>query len=136
MLQEKGISIRDALNKFNHWSDKSDLLVGHNVSFDKRMVMVEGLRNIIRINIHDTYCTMKNSIELCKIPRVGKNGETYLKYPTLTELHIELFKTKPKNTHNALIDILLCMRCFCKIELRKDISRINRTIRLMLRETC
>ena len=79
---------------------------------------------------------MKNSIELCKIPRVGKNGETYLKYPTLTELHIELFKTKPKNTHNALIDILLCMRCFCKIELRKDISRINRTIRLMLRETC
>jgi hypothetical protein len=29
---------------------------------------------------------------------------------------------------------LICMRCFCKIELKKDISRINRTIRVMLRD--
>ena len=40
----------------------------------------------------------------------------------------------PKNTHNALIDILLCMRCFIQLELKQDISRINRTIRLMLRD--
>jgi len=134
MLHEKGITIQDALYKFNHWSESSDLLVGHNVSFDKRMIMVEGIRNKIRMSIHDTYCTMKNSIDLCKIERIGKNGDKYFKYPSLSELHIELFKKEPKNTHNALIDILLCMRCFCKMELRKDISRINRTIRFMLKE--
>lgn len=134
MLADKGISIEQALEKFNKFSEMSDLLVGHNVSFDKRMVMVEGIRNKIRMNIHATYCTMKNSVELCKIQRFWPNGDMYFKYPTLSELHDELFKKIPKNTHNALIDILICMRCFVKIELRKDICAINRTIRTMMRE--
>lgn len=133
-MTDKGIPIQEALNKFNRFSDKSDLLVAHNVSFDKRMLMVDGIRNKIRMNIHDTFCTMKNSIELCKIEKIGKNGAPYFKFPTLSELHYELFKKIPKNTHNALIDILICMRCFIQIELKKDITRINRTIRLMMRE--
>ena len=131
-----GISIIDALHKFNEFADKCDLLVGHNVSFDKRMVMVEGIRNKIHMTINDTFCTMKNSVDICKIERIGKDGEKYFKYPTLSELHNILFKKEPKNTHNALIDILICMRCFCKTELKKDISRINRTIRVMLRDAC
>ena len=134
MLADKGIPIEQALEKFNKFSEMSDLLVGHNVSFDKRMVIVEGIRNKIRVNVHDTYCTMKISVELCKIERFWPNGDAYFKYPTLSELHNELFQKIPKNTHNALIDILICMRCFVKIELRKDICRINRTIRTMMRE--
>jgi len=134
ILLDKGIPIKDALDKFNNFATTVDLLVGHNVSFDKRMVIVEGIRNKIKMNVHDTYCTMKNSVELCKIEREWPDGNKYFKYPTLTELHKELFKTTPKNTHNALIDILICMRCFVQIELQKDICRINRTIRLMMRE--
>jgi DNA polymerase III epsilon subunit-like protein len=134
ILDSKGIPIQDALEKFNKFATMSDLLVGHNVSFDKRMVIVEGIRNKIRMNVHDTYCTMKNSVEICKIECVGQNGDKYFKYPTLSELYNELFKKTPKNTHNALIDILICMRCFVKIELRKDICAINRTIRTMMRE--
>jgi DNA polymerase III epsilon subunit-like protein len=133
-LNKKGISIEESLQKFNSWSEKCDLLVGHNVSFDKRMVMVEGIRNKIRMNIQDTYCTMKQSTEICKIEREFPDGTKYFKYPSLSELYQHLFNHIPKNTHNALIDILICMRCFCKIELKKDISRINRTIRFMLRE--
>ena len=134
LLSSKGIPIEHALEKFNRFSDMSDVLVGHNVSFDKRRVRVGGIRNKIRMNLHDTYCTMKNSVELCKIQRFWPNGDMYFKYPTLSELHDELFKKIPKNTHNALIDILICMRCFVKIELRKDICAINRTIRTMMRE--
>jgi DNA polymerase III epsilon subunit-like protein len=133
-LNKKGISIEKSLQKFNNWAEKCDLLVGHNVSFDKRMVMVEGIRNKIRMNIQDTYCTMKQSTEICKIEREFPDGTKYFKYPSLSELYEHLFNHTPKNTHNALIDILICMRCFCKIELKKDISRINRTIRFMLRE--
>ncbi len=133
-LNKKGISIEESLQKFNSWSEKCDLLVGHNVSFDKRMVMVEGIRNKIRMNIQDTYCTMKQSTEICKIEREFPDGTKYFKYPSLSELYEHLFNHIPKNTHNALIDILICMRCFCKKELKKDISRINRTIRFMLRE--
>ena len=134
MLKD-GVPISVALAKFNLHANKCDLLVAHNVSFDKRMLMVEGIRSKIRMNISDTYCTMKNSIELCKIEAVSRTGEKYFKYPKLAELHYELFKKIPKNTHNALIDILICLRCFCKMELNKDISRINRPIRLMLRAT-
>jgi len=134
LLIERGISIQDALYKFNTFTTQSDLLVGHNVSFDKRMVIVEGIRNKIKMNVDDTYCTMRNSVELCKIEREWPDGNKYFKYPTLSELYEELFKITPKNTHNALIDILICMRCFVKIELRKDICAINRTIRTMMRE--
>ena len=134
-LSSKGISIEEALNKFNQHSDKSDLLVGHNISFDKRMIMVEGIRNKIKMTVNETYCTMKNGVDICKIERIGQNGDKYFKFPTLSELHNELFKKIPKNTHNALIDILICMRCFIQMELKKDISRINRTIRYMLKDT-
>ena len=132
----KGIHRREALHKFNEIADKCDLLVGHNVSFDKRMILVEAIRNKLKVNISETYCTMRNSVNICKIEKINRDGEKYFKYPTLSELHEHLFKKIPKNTHNALIDILICMRCFCKIELKKDISRINREIRMMLRNTC
>lgn len=130
-----GINIVQALEKFNRHAEKVDLLVGHNVSFDKRMLMVEGVRNKIRVNITDTYCTMKNSINLCKIETTSRSGEKYFKYPKLSELYMTLFETEPKNTHNALVDILICLRCFCKMELKMDVSEKNRTIRLMLRQS-
>jgi len=133
-LTNKGISIVDALHKFNHFADNCDLLIGHNVSFDKRMVIVEGVRNKIKMTHNDTYCTMKNSIKLCNIEKTWANGDKYLKYPKLSELHYKLFQLEPKNTHNAINDVLICLRCFCKMELKKDISRINRLLRLMLRE--
>ncbi len=128
-----GIDIENALKKFNYYSNNSELVVGHNVSFDKRMLMVEGIRNKIRVDISESYCTMKNSIELCKIEKVGKDGEKYYKYPTLSELYEKLFNIIPKNTHDALIDNLICMRCFCKMELKKDISETNEKIRDLLK---
>ena len=130
---KKGIDIENALKKFNHYSNNSELVVGHNVSFDKRMLMVEGIRNKIRVDISESYCTMKNSIELCKIEKIGNNGEKYYKYPTLSELYKKLFDIIPKNTHDALIDNLICMRCFCKMELKKDISETNEKIRDLLK---
>lgn len=132
---KKGKNIAEVLDSFNNWSKQCDLLVAHNISFDKKMLMVEGIRNKIKVDIHDTFCTMKNSIDLCHIEKEFENGDKYLKYPSLSELHNHLFDRVPQNTHNALIDILICMRCFCKMELKIDISRINRTIRMMLKQT-
>ncbi len=133
MLNE-GITIKEALHKFNEYSKHCDLIVGHNVSFDKRMVIVEGIRNKINMEMGETYCTMRNSTEICKIEKINPEGEKYFKFPSLSELHFHLFKKIPKNTHNALIDILICLRCYCKIELKKDITRINREVRTWMRE--
>ena len=77
-----GKSIREILNKFNICLQKADIIVGHNISFDKRMIMVECIRNKIpqyftyynfgnKIQKYE-YCTMKRSVELCKLPYKNK----------------------------------------------------------------
>jgi DNA polymerase III epsilon subunit-like protein len=133
-MLDKGINIIDALEKFNYFSSVSDLLVGHNISFDKRMIFVEGIRNKIHMNITDTYCTMKNCAEFYGYQIPVKTGKIYYKYPKLNELYKKLFNKIPKNTHNSLIDVLLCLRCFCQYELKKDVTRTNRTLRYMIRQ--
>ena len=122
MCEDRGINIRDALNYFNKAIDKADVLVAHNISFDKRLLMVECMRTKIKQHFTTNgerkpeYCTMKNSTDLCQIPVTNSNtGENYFKFPTLSELHLKLFGTKPNGTHNALADILICLRCYTKV---------------------
>jgi len=126
---EKGISINDALNKFNKELLKADLIIGHNISFDKRMVMVECNRTKIRQKFTNggvrkpEYCTMKNSSELCGIEMTNTvSGEKYFKFPTLAQLYTHLFRMEaPKDLHNALVDVVVCLRCYVKIVYAEDI---------------
>lgn len=134
MLKE-GIPIKEALYKFNKYASSVDILVGHNVSFDKRMVIVEGVRNKIKMIAFNTFCTMKSSTDMCKIEKVNSEGKTYFKYPTLSELYYHLFRKNPTNTHNAIIDVIICLRCYCKIKLDEDISKLNKEIRILLTNT-
>jgi DNA polymerase-3 subunit epsilon len=121
MCEANGIHINDALNYFNKALSNADVVVGHNISFDKRMIMVECSRsnkyqkfttNGVR---KEEYCTMKKGTDVCQITMTTPNGGTYLKFPTLSELHQKLFDYKPLGTHNALIDVLICLRCYVKL---------------------
>lgn len=126
----KGVNIRVALNRFNICLKDCDIAVAHNISFDKRLIMVESIRN--KMSQYFTkgnqkkpeYCTMKNSVDICKIIKINNNNQTYYKYPKLIELYTHLFDSNPSNLHNAFVDILLCLRCYCKIELNNDILTI------------
>ena len=123
----RGLPVKDVLKEFNQMLIASDKVIGHNISFDKRVVMVESIR--LYISQYFTidgarkpeYCTMKNSVDICKIEKVGKDGDKYFKYPSLTELHDKLFQKTPKNVHNSMVDILVCLRCYCKLEHNMDI---------------
>ena len=116
-----GINIIDALNDFNNNLMKADLIVGHNIAFDKQLLMVECMRNKItqKFTVNGSrkkeYCTMKNGSEICKILKTSNAGQTYFKYPTLTELHVKLFETTPNGAHDALVDVLICLHCYLKI---------------------
>ena len=127
----EGLCIVDVLNKFNSDIKNIDLLVGHNISFDKRIIMVECIRNNIsqyftRNKIKKPeYCTMKESINICKIERISSAGNKYFKFPTLTELYVYLFKHSPKVVHNSLADILICLRCYILLSDKVDIININ-----------
>ena len=126
-MLEKGTNIKIALRKFNNILKNSDIVVAHNISFDKRVLMVECIRN--KISQYFTkgdirkleFCTMKNSKNICKIEKINSKGERYFKNPKLSELYYILFREEPKNLHNSFVDVLICLRSYFKISHNIDI---------------
>ena len=82
------------LREFNNYLQKCDIVVGHNISFDKRMIFVECLRNKIEQNFtlfkgkekinKPEYCTMKNTKDFCNLQRLSSKNINYLKLTTVT----------------------------------------------------
>jgi len=142
-LNANGIHIIPALREFNDYLDKCDVVVGHNISFDKRMIFVECLRHKVEQkftkyenNVKITkpeYCTMKNTTEYCNIIALNKTNKTYIKQPKLIELYMVLFPESPipKELHNSLVDILCTFRCYLKYAYNIDIIEINEKIKEM-----
>jgi len=129
--QTEGIPVKFALANLAEHMSESDIIVGHNIIFDKRMLMVELHRNQMKNCLYKNgsaipeYCTMKRSIELCKLPATNKKtGEIYknYKYPTLSELHSQLFCRRPRGTHNAIADVMICLRCYIMLNYKYDIA--------------
>ena len=52
MCKNNGKPIKNVLEDFNNILDKSDLLIGHNLQFDKHMLIVEYVRNRIMHNFN------------------------------------------------------------------------------------
>ena len=139
-LNKNGIHIIPVLKEFNDYLDKCDLVVGHNISFDKRLIFVECLRHKIDQNFtkfvnnqkicKPEYCTMKNSTQFCEIIKLSKTNKTYIKQPKLIELYSKLFLNEPvpKQLHNSLIDILCTLRCYLKYVNNIDIIEVNQKI--------
>jgi DNA polymerase-3 subunit epsilon len=130
--QNEGIPIKQALAQLADNMSDADVIVGHNILFDKRMLMVELTRNKMKNCLYKNglpipeYCTMKRTTDLCKIPTQNKKtGEIYNKYPTLSELHTYLFCKKPRGTHNAIADVMICLRCFVMLNYKYDIASDN-----------
>ena len=140
-LKQHGKDIKEVLKEFNDYLFNSDIVVGHNLSFDKRMIFVECLRNKVDQKftqfIDDEkvckteYCTMRNGTNLCNIIKLNKNNKTYIKTPSLIELYSILFPTSiiPSNLHNSLIDILCTFRCYIKMAHNIDIIEYNITVK-------
>lgn len=127
----KGVDLRQELIEFNRQIMTVDLIIGHNISFDKNIIMVECVRHKIAYNFTKSgvripeYCTMKNSIDLCKIVKYYKNGGKYHKFPKLMELHQHLFNTVPDGLHNSMVDVLACLRCYVKMKLDADLQECS-----------
>lgn len=133
----RGVFLKDELLEFNNTLLEADLIIGHNIEFDKNMIMVECYRHKIINNFtaagqkNNEFCTMKNSINLCKIIKYNSRGEPYYKYPKLMELHKHLFGTIPDGLHNSMIDILVCLRCYGMMKLEIDLFKCEGIIRIL-----
>jgi len=128
--QMSGVPIKQALREFNAAMQEVDLIVGHNIQFDKNLLTVEFKRNKIKNSLYrdghpvPEFCTMKQTVELCKLPFVNKNNTTmsHYKWPTLGELHTCLFNANPRGTHNAIADVMICLRCYVYLQHKYDIA--------------
>ena len=145
VISERGVPIVDALLAFKRALNSCERCVGHNISFDKRLLIVEAIRNkgfdsgdnsYVQFQFKNEFCTMLKSVEICKIEKLRDDGTVYFKYPTLLELHNHLFKKIPNNAHNSKVDVLICLRCYCKLAHDQDLSCHNRQFRRMYREYC
>ena len=62
---------------------RADLVVAHNTSFDFMFLRKEFENLNVLFEPNNSFCSMKNTTALCKIPRSSGNG---YKYPKLSEL--------------------------------------------------
>jgi DNA polymerase III epsilon subunit-like protein len=138
IMDTKGVPIQEALVRARDALGKVDICVGHNVSFDKRFLIVEGIRNSIRMNFPADYCTMKNGKEICKIDFTFSNGAKGFKFPKLMELYEHLFPgiPAPQNLHNSFADTIITLKCYCKMAHDVNLSLDSREFRVLYRENC
>ena len=120
-VDENGLCIKEVLNVFKKELLNTDLLVMHNVNFDKNILMSESYRYDKELyemlkNIK-YYCTMRNTKNICKLPSQYYNG---YKNPKLVELHNVLFPNEilsedDKRFHDAKFDMEITTKCFLNL---------------------
>ena len=91
----------------------ADVMVGHNVSFDRKILGAEFIRNGMEDVLHgkERVCTMYGATKFCNLP--GKFGP---KWPKLIELHRNLFGKDFDGAHDAGADVLACKTCYFELK--------------------
>lgn len=114
VAQEYGVDPREAHDQFMSLLGRAELLIGHNVSFDVRMMRILAARvtgekwdNPLR-----TFCTMRKSTNLVRVlgPR-ARHPEDW-KWPNLGETVQHFFGEPHENAHRARSDCDAAARVF------------------------
>jgi DNA polymerase-3 subunit epsilon len=113
---EIGIPADVAIDLFNHLYVKADLIVAHNVNFDKKITEIAWARRLDWTPIpKPTFCTMNASAPVVNIPPTEKMlaaGFTKPKAPKLEECVKHFFGEELSGAHDAMIDVIACRRVF------------------------
>ena len=145
---ENRATITESIREFMEYVKSSDIVVGHNVQFDRKMVIAELIRLSKEANlpqIEDMMddskfeCTMIETTPICKLKRkieyidkkTGKQNVYYkIKSPKLSEAYQFFFGYEPSGEalHDAIIDVVVCLRVFYKYKYNEDICGKNSKI--------
>ncbi len=111
---KEAVDIIDVLKEYkNDIEQYCSKLVSHNLDFDKHVIKSEFIRHDMIINDIGEYCTMKNTIDYCKItPKV--RGE--YKWPKLEQLYNKCFNEELQNAHNSYYDVENCAKCYFNLK--------------------
>jgi DNA polymerase III epsilon subunit-like protein len=111
--KKEGVSLHKVLPQFNEDVEKSTTVIAHNLDFDLPSIYTEFIRCKLETNLLEKqkFCTMKSQkiVSFCKLPSASGRG---YKWPTLNQLHLQLFETEFTDSHNASADVEACARCY------------------------
>jgi DNA polymerase III subunit epsilon len=126
-LKTHGVSIQTAIGWFRSDCAESDLIVAHNLKFDKATLWAECIR-LVNVGAGDLeptrwwpkreLCAMLASTDICRLPSKKQSiGQNSYKWPRLSELFQYLFPDEklPTNLHDAGEDVTCLSRCFLKL---------------------
>jgi DNA polymerase III epsilon subunit-like protein len=153
MPSEKKAPVEVALSEFLNdiMNPEVTIVVGHNVQFDRKMIIAELLRlqNTANSDLTDQIkylmtgenfaCTMSDTADFCNIQipvnyidkRTGAEKVFYkIKSPKLSESYQHYFGYAPMGDalHDALVDVVVCLRVFMKYKFQEDICGKNKEI--------
>jgi len=111
--EKEGLALKKVLNEFLLVINESKFLIAHNVDFDQKVIGAEFLRENIKTNLSkiEKICTMQSSTNYCQIP-----SSYGYKWPSLSEIHMKLFNSSFKESHDALVDVTACAKCFFELK--------------------
>lgn len=112
LASEFGFRLDTVLSIFYVLTKRAQVLVCHNFDYDnfiikgelERAQQIERLAEYCKLK---SFCTMKASTNLCKIP-----GPYGFKWPKLQEAYKFFFNAEFEGAHDAMADVRACQRLF------------------------
>lgn len=114
IAQTKGIEPMAMLDRFLDVIQRTEIVIGHNVSFDVRMMRILAARVTGEKwdNPHATFCTMRASTKHCCILKPKPRFSEDYKFPRLGEAVKHFFDEDFEDAHRARPDCDAAARIF------------------------
>lgn len=112
-----GVSSEYALSAFTHLYQRADLIVAHNIKFDRGLIETAIARHYGRVKqlSKPLFCTMEAASPIVNLPpteRMVAAGFTKPKPPKLEECVKHFFGEDLDGAHDAMIDLAACRRVY------------------------
>ncbi len=117
IAEEQGISLFDAMKRFNDLVIRADQLLAHNEAYDNNVVRhaLKLLKRTIKLP-ERRCCTMMMAKDYCRLPPNFPGGDW--KWPRLEEAYKFLFERELENAHNSLADITQTVEVYQELKRR------------------
>lgn len=113
----EGIAKAEAVQRFHDLARRAEMLAGHNISFDVRMMRIETARVTGEKwdNPLPTYCTMRKATNLCRIEKESARHPQDWKWPRLGEAIQHFFGEPFEDAHRAAPDCAASRRIYFEL---------------------
>ncbi|WP_027377324.1 DNA polymerase III subunit alpha [Kaistella palustris] len=117
MATEEGRDLAEILAEFQQVLNKAEVVAGHNIDFDYKIVGAEFFRKTVENTLEKipSADTMELGTNFCQLGG-GKNGR--FKSPKLTELYEKLYSEQFDEAHNAAADVNATAQIFFEMKRR------------------